>query len=509
LEQGRRIVSPSRREAEPLLDDPEPSDPWLVTPRAAAAAVMGMLGFGVVVGALVGGGAAAVLRPVLVAVAPRPAHVASAVAAGTQAGLSGPAAAARRARTITITSPAPTQPPGAGGSVPAALPPATPAPKRVAHLSPLGTFPPVQHAFLIVLSDQGYQETFGHTTLDPYLAVTLAKQGELLPFYYGVTGSPLANGIALISGQGPTPQTIAGCTAFDKITPGKTGANGQILGHGCVYPPTAKTLADQLTAANATWKDYVQVAPSDRHFQAEACQPKLGSKLAVHPKGPYAAWRNPFLFFQSKAPKSKAKPGAQSCPRNDVPLTQLKTDLKKSTTTPNLAYITPDLCDDGSPVSCAPHTKAGMGPADSFLKSVVPEIERSPAYKADGLIAVTFDNAPQTGTGKDTSSCCNNPMYPNLSKSGTGTSNTGTTTTGTGSSQGGGQVGLLLLSPYVAPGTQDPINFYNHFSLLASLEGMFGFSGLGYAGVVGLPTFTLGDFRNYLGCPKAGKTPPC
>jgi hypothetical protein len=262
-----------------------------------------------------------------------------------------------------------------------------------------------------------------------------------------------------------------------------------------VYPKTAKTLTDQLTAANATWKDYAQVSSSDKHFQAETCQPKLGSKLSVHPSGPYAAWLNPFLFFQ-------AKTNAKRCPSNYVSLTQLKKDLGKVSTTPNLAYITPDLCDDGSPTPCAAHAKAGMGPADSFLQSVVPEIESSAAYKANGLIAITFDNAPQTGTGKDSSSCCNNPLYPNLGNSGTSTTGT------TGTPPGGGQVGMLLLSPYVLPG-QDPIDDFNHFSLLASLEGMFGFSSLGYAGELGLPTFLPGDFRNYFGCAQAGKAPPC
>ena len=40
-------------------------------------------------------------------------------------------------------------------------------------------------------------------------------------------------------------------------------------------------------------------------------------------------------------------------------------------------------------------------PLDGFLRSVVPEIEQSAAYKDNGLIAITFDEAPQSGPSAD------------------------------------------------------------------------------------------------------------
>jgi len=55
--------------------------------------------------------------------------------------------------------------------------------------------PPIKHVFVISLSDQGYNQTFGHTGNDPYLAKTLAAQGELLTNYYAVAGGSLANEI--------------------------------------------------------------------------------------------------------------------------------------------------------------------------------------------------------------------------------------------------------------------------------------------------------------------------
>jgi hypothetical protein len=55
-------------------------------------------------------------------------------------------------------------------------------------------------------------------------------------------------------------------------------------------------------------------------------------------------------------------------------------------------------------------------------------------------------------------------------------------------------VGLLLISRYVAKGTNDTLDYFNHFSLLAGLEKIFGLSPLGYAGAQGLPVWTSSVF---------------
>ena len=64
---------------------------------------------------------------------------------------------------------------------------------------------------------------------------------------------------------------------------------------------------------------------------------------------------------------------------------------------------------------------------------------------------------------------------------------------------GGGQVGLLLISPYVKANSADVVDYFNHFSLLASIENLFGLHRLGYAGAIALPTFGAGVFNNYAG----------
>jgi len=57
--------------------------------------------------------------------------------------------------------------------------------------------------------------------------------------------------------------------------------------------------------------------------------------------------------------------------------------------------------------------------ANEFLKTWVPRILASPAYKQDGLLLVTFDEAevqtsPPSG---DASACCNQPPGPSPSRS--------------------------------------------------------------------------------------------
>jgi hypothetical protein len=63
-----------------------------------------------------------------------------------------------------------------------------------------------------------------------------------------------------------------------------------------------------------------------------------------------------------------------------------------------------------------------------------------------------------------------------------------------GDPPGGGQVGLLLISPYVQPGTLDGLDILNHFSLLKSVEGLFGLPSLGYAADPQVPAFAPSMF---------------
>jgi phosphatidylinositol-3-phosphatase len=110
---------------------------------------------------------------------------------------------------------------------------------------------------------------------------------------------------------------------------------------------------------------------------------------------------------------------------------------------------------------------------------VIPQIEGSAAYKAGGLIAITFAQAPG-----DTTSCCSQPeAYPNLvtpTETPTATPTATATPTPAGP-VGGGRVGLLLISQRIKPNSGYDIGSFNHFSLLRSIEDLFALPHLGYA----------------------------
>ncbi len=334
--------------------------------------------------------------------------------------------------------------------------------------------PPVKHVFVIVLSGQPYAAAFGPTAGAPYLSQTLEHKGELLVRYYAVAHQQLANEIALISGQGPTVETAANCPNYSAIAPATVGAEEQVTGSGCVYPSSTETLPGQLTAKHLPWRAYIEGMGESRGTgtgtasgDGDCGHPALGaadpSAAATVPAGQtYATWRNPFVYFSSLA-------GEPSCEAHDVGIDQLSADLATPSRTPSFAYIAPDLCHDGSPTPCASGAPAGMVAAEGFLKRVVPEILGSKAYKESGLLAITVDEAPSSGEFADSSSCCGQPQFPNLPAP----------TSALGPA-GGGQVGALLLSPYISKAgvSQEP---YNHFSLLRTIEDLFGLKYLGYA----------------------------
>ncbi len=428
-------------------EDEDPLRRYMPEPRTAAVAVMALLAFGVLLGAATGPAAqSAGIAPIVLYTSAEPAPAA---VEPEEEQASEPLEPVASAAAPLVEEPLPTEP------LPEEpLPTSTPAPgKPPFELPEEEVLPPISHVFLIVLGDNGYEGAYGESSRAPYLAETLRKKGELLSNYYAVTEGDLANEIALISGQGPTPATAANCPESTDVAPGTLSPTGQVEGDGCVYPAEAETLPAELTTVKKTWKAYL----------GEPSQP----------------WRNPFAFFHSPIDE----PACDSCVTG---LEQLTLDLKEETSTPSFSYIAPGACEDGSQEPCEPERSAGLATAQPFLETVVPEIEESDAYKKGGLIAITFAQAPQTGPEPDTSACCSTPEYPNLPAAVIPPPVTNTPVKETG---GGGQVGMLLLSPYVEPNSSNETAYYNHFSFLLSVEELLGVAPLGYAAEPGLTAF--------------------
>jgi hypothetical protein len=442
--------------------------------KVSAMLVLLMLGFGV----LIGEAARTSVKDTLLASArPRlelvvPPHHAGSSSVEAAGGEASGAEASEAPASETTATPAPS--PHSSARRPAASAPSPQgsggaAPTQPRKRTPDTKLPAIRHVFVIMLSDEPYAAVFGPESEAPYLTGKLEPRGALLPRYDAVAHEGLADEIALLSGQGPTAETAANCTSYTQIVPSGIGGDEQVLGSGCVYPASTQTLPGQLEAKHLSWRAYIGGIDEGGSSSGTCAHPVIGSadpgSAAASGAGPYATSINPIAYFASLT-------GASSCQKDDVGLSALKSDLASTARTPSFSYIAPSRCEDGAPTPCAPGMPAGLAPANVFLERVVPEILASKAYKQNGLLVITVDEAPASGEFADSSSCCGQPAYPNLPAA--------LSETPSGRPRGGGAVGALLLSPFIkGPETsQEP---YDHFSLLASIEEIFALKRLGYA----------------------------
>ncbi len=349
------------------------------------------------------------------------------------------------------------------------------------------SLPAIHHVFVIVLENEGYANTFGNPSADPYLASTLPASGALLTDYYGIGHNSNDNYIALLSGQAPNPSNQADCPIFADFPSTATVApDGQISDSGCVFPTSVSTLANQLDQAHLSWKGYMEDMGNVPSRESAVCgHPAVGApdltEQAVPGDG-YATRHDPFVYFHSIIDDTAL------CDTHVVPLgsstgalpagtpagvTGLATDLKSVSTTPNFSFITPNLCNDGHDAPCVNQSAStsALTNVDAFLQTWVPMITGSPAFKKDGLLEVTFDEADTDGGNPaDATACCNEVPGPASAQPGI-------------FGPGGGRTGTVLVSPFIKGGTTSSVP-YNHFSTLATVEDIFGLSKLGQARTV-------------------------
>lgn len=262
--------------------------------------------------------------------------------------------------------------------------------------TPAPKLPPVKHVWVVALTGHSYDESFGAgaaagTGTESYLSTELRAKGTLLPWYHAAGHDLSAGGVALLGGQ------------KDALGP---------------FDDKTATLADQLTGAGRTWKAYVEGATAGL---------SPGDNPCLRP--PQEQPRNPFLRFASIT-------GAAECGSAIAELDRLAPDVADTDSAPAFSYILPGPAHDGS---------TSLADADAWLRATLPTILDSKAYNDGGLVIVTFD----AGAPADAEA-------------------------------GGGRVGALLLSPFVTAG--GTVNApYDPFSLLASIEGLFGLERIGYA----------------------------
>jgi phosphatidylinositol-3-phosphatase len=349
--------------------------------------------------------------------------------------------------------------------------------------------PPVRHVFLLLLENESFGASFGRNAPAPYLARALPARGALLREYYSIGHASLGNYIALVSGQAPNEATQLDCATFTDFTPSaaQPDAHGQLPGVGCVYPRGVKTLPDQLEAAGLSWRAYMEDMGRDAARESATCgHVPLGApdrtELA-QPSDQYAAKHDPFVYFHSIIDDRRR------CDAHVVNLARLPLDLSSPATTPNYVFITPNLCNDGHDAPCVDGRRGGLAAIDQFLRRWVPLIERSAAFRADGLLVITFDESDRGGA-QGASACCGERPLP------------GSRYPPGFSGPGGGRVGAVLLSPFIRPGTVSSVP-YNHYALLRTVEALFALPYLGYAAEPDLRAFGADVFTAAAPLPPA------
>lgn len=333
--------------------------------------------------------------------------------------------------------------------------------------------PPIRTVFVVNLENKGYDETFGPGSPATYLTNVLRPRGILLTQYYGTAHASLGNYIAQISGQGPTPQSQSDCQFYGEFVGAGTVAPQQAVGQGCVYPASVQTVADQLSASRLSWKGYMEDMGNDPKREPATCgHVRLGAAdpTSVARRGDqYAAKHDPFVWFHTIIDD------AARCDARVVNLNRLPQDLASAATTPNFVFITPNLCSDGHDPRCVDGREGGLVAINTFLTQWVPLILNSAAFRADGMLIVTFDEAD--GIGREGSgACCGEKPLP------------GARYAPGFNGPGGGRVGAVVLSPFVKPATLSAVP-YNHYSLLKTVEALFGLKPLGYAAAAGPQVF--------------------
>jgi len=206
-----------------------------------------------------------------------------------------------------------------------------------------GTGPRFGHVFIVTEENTNYSEVIG-TTAMPYLNGLIQQYG-LATQYYANTHPSIGNYFELSTGQ---------------ILTNSDGSS---------TIQTVPNIVRSLVAAGKTWKSYAESIPN-------ACY--LGGDT-----GNYARKHNIFALLSDVA----NDPTGQAC--NIVPFTRFATDLANGTL-PTFSNIVPNLCNDAHDCS--------LGTADTWLRTNIDPLIKSPMFQQDGLLIIVFDEAGSDNT---------------------------------------------------------------------------------------------------------------
>jgi hypothetical protein len=294
--------------------------------------------------------------------------------------------------------------------------------RAVTPTAPTEGVPAFGHVFTII----GENTEIGQVnkTSSPYMITQVKPNAAWLTDYFAVTHFSEANYAAMTSGQ------FTDCQQFD----GSIASCHQDV----------ENIFHQLSSGGVTWNSWMESMPQPCQVVSAG-----GAKTLNH----YAPKHNPATFYDNVEGLNgvwSADPAGQSaeCKANDIAtggtgpndMSAFNARLARGDVG-RFNYIVPNECEDGHD-NCAPQGN-GAAQFDSFLAQEVPNIMDSPAFGADGVLIITYDE--------------------------------GTSNKGPGTSKqfaGGGNVIFAVLSPLARPGVYS--KSYNHYSLLRTWEDGFG-----------------------------------
>jgi len=273
-----------------------------------------------------------------------------------------------------------------------------------------------QHVFIFMMENTSFSNLIGNPNA-PFINSAAAKYG-LATNYFGVTHPSQPNYIAATSGS----------------THGVNSDSDVIL--------DVPNIVDQIEGSGRTWKGYMQ----SFSLCSTPLQSTCGNQL-------YERKHNPFVSYLDV----QTNPARMA---NIVDYSQFATDLANNSV-PDYSWISPDQCNDmhgrSGPLTdpCRFANVQGLiATGDAFLQDAVSAIMSSRAWNGNSIIFITWDESSFTNTPPfdkypfgfgDTSGCCDaNP--------------------------GGGHVVMITIS-HSDHSSRTSNVAYNHFSMLATIEG--------------------------------------
>jgi acid phosphatase len=272
-----------------------------------------------------------------------------------------------------------------------------------------------KHVIVVFLEDANESYVLGNPNA-PYINNMLMPNYSTAEDYYGVAHPSLPNYIAMVSGS-----TFA---IDENDFPTLSLSN--------------KNLVDLLSEKDITWKAYMESMPGG------SCNAALSNEDG----GIYGYYtkHDPFVYFKD------IMDNLSRCSRI-VPLTQFGVDLA-SDQLPDFSFITANILDDGHTAPPAPQNKTTCPPSgtalqcsDSWLNGFLSQVVKNPVF-ANTIIFVTWDESAKVG---------NNTADTNPNN----------------------RVLLIAVSPHSKKGFVDNSTLYSHYSLLATIEEIYGLGNLG------------------------------